>query len=100
MVCFPSPGVGHARTCPTPTQKSRRVLLHAMEALGGKPEDCLMIGDSTADMEAGRRAGVKICAVRHGYGKAEDLARFDPDFWIDDLRELCNGSSACSGMTP
>jgi hypothetical protein len=36
---------------------------------------------------------VKICAVRYGYGNLEDLARFEPDFWVDDLRELCDGSS-------
>ena len=47
-----------------------------------------MVGDSAADMEAGRRAGVKICAVRYGYGKREDMARFEPDYWVDDLREL------------
>jgi phosphoglycolate phosphatase-like HAD superfamily hydrolase len=40
-------------------------------------------------MEAGRRAGVKICAVRYGYGTVEDLACFNPDFWVSDLRELC-----------
>ena len=39
-------------------------------------------------MEAGRRAGVKTCAVLYGYGKREDLARFEPDYWIEDLREL------------
>ena len=42
-----------------------------MEALGAKPEDCLFVGDSAADMEAGRRAGVKTCAVLYGYGNAE-----------------------------
>ena len=47
-----------------------------------------MVGDSTADMEAGRRAGVKTCAVRYGYGKVEALARLAPDYWIDDLRDL------------
>jgi phosphoglycolate phosphatase-like HAD superfamily hydrolase len=31
---------------------------------------------------------VKTCAVSYGYGKREDLAKFAPDFWIDDLREL------------
>ena len=46
------------------------------------------MGDSTADMEAGRRAGVKTCAVRYGYGTVEELARHSPDYWIDDLREL------------
>ena len=71
-----------------PHKPAPDVLLHAMEALGAKPGETLMVGDSAADMEAGRRAGVKICAVRHGYGKPEDLARFEPDYWIDDLREL------------
>ena len=76
-----------------PCKPAPDVILHAMEALGGKPEECLMVGDSPADMEAGRRAGVKICAVRYGYGNLEDMARFEPDFWVDDLRELCDGSS-------
>ena len=39
-------------------------------------------------MEAGRRAGVRTCAVRYGYGREEDLARWEPDYWISDLREL------------
>ena len=77
-----------------PHKPAPDVLLHALEALGGKPEETLMVGDSTADMEAGRRAGVKICAVSHGYGKAEEMARFEPDYWIDDLRELLPGRAA------
>jgi phosphoglycolate phosphatase len=64
------------------------VILTALAALQARPEDCLMVGDSTADMEAGRRAGVKTCAVRYGYGKVEALARLAPDYWIDDLRDL------------
>jgi phosphoglycolate phosphatase-like HAD superfamily hydrolase len=39
-------------------------------------------------MEAGRRAGVKTCAVRYGYGTDEAMAVFKPDYWVDDLREL------------
>jgi HAD superfamily hydrolase (TIGR01509 family) len=64
------------------------VVLAAIQGLGARPEECLMIGDSPADMEAGRRAGVKICAVRYGYGNTVDLAKWDPDHWISDLREL------------
>ena len=71
-----------------PYKPAPDLILTAMAALGAGPEDCLMVGDSAADMEAGKRAGVKTCAVRYGYGKAEDLARFTPDYWIDDLREL------------
>ena len=64
------------------------VVLAAIQGLGAKPEDCLMVGDSTADMEAGRRAAVKICAVRYGYGDAGELAKWEPDYWVSDLREL------------
>jgi phosphoglycolate phosphatase-like HAD superfamily hydrolase len=31
---------------------------------------------------------VKTCAVRYGYGKADQLAEFEPDYWVSDLREL------------
>ena len=53
------------------------------------------IGDAAPDMEAGRRAGVQICAVKYGYGNIEDMKKFEPDYWISDLRELSattNGS--------
>jgi phosphoglycolate phosphatase-like HAD superfamily hydrolase len=59
-----------------------------MAALGAQPGDCLMVGDSTADMAAGRAAGVKTCAVRYGYGNQEEMARLQPDYWVDDLRAL------------
>jgi 2-phosphoglycolate phosphatase len=74
-----------------PCKPAPDVLLRSLEALGGTREECLMVGDSAADMEAARGAGVKVCAVRYGYGKAVELARWQPDYWIDDLRELLNG---------
>jgi phosphoglycolate phosphatase-like HAD superfamily hydrolase len=64
------------------------VVLRALAALGARPEDCLLVGDSAPDMEAGRRAGVKTCAVTYGYGDPDALARWEPDYWIADLREL------------
>jgi phosphoglycolate phosphatase-like HAD superfamily hydrolase len=63
-------------------------VLRSVAALGAKPEDCLFVGDSETDMEAGRRAGVRTCAVRYGYGNPAELARWEPDYWISDLREL------------
>ena len=71
-----------------PYKPAPDLILTAMAALGAGPEDCLMVGDSAADMEAGKRAGVKTCAIRYGYGKVEELARFTPDYWLDDLRDL------------
>ena len=71
-----------------PCKPAPDVIFTALEALKAKPEECLFVGDSAADMEAGRRAGVKTCAVRYGYGKIADLERWSPDYWVDDLREL------------
>jgi len=64
------------------------VVLAAIQGLAAKPEECLMVGDSPADMEAGRHAGVKVCAVRYGYGDPAELAKWKPDHWVSDLREL------------
>ena len=77
-----------------PCKPAPDVILRSLEALGATPADCLMVGDSPADMEAGRRAGVKTCAVTYGYGKREALARFAPDYWIEDLRSLVTVSVA------
>jgi phosphoglycolate phosphatase len=77
-----------------PCKPAPDVLLAAMNGLAAQPADCLMVGDSAADMEAGRRAGIKICAVRYGYGQPDDLARWEPDYWVSDLRELLPASAA------
>jgi len=71
-----------------PYKPAPDVLQAAMAALDARPEDCLMVGDSVADMAAGRAAGVKTCAVRYGYGNQQEMARLEPDYWIDDLRAL------------
>lgn len=64
------------------------VVLAAMTGLSANPEECLLVGDSPADMEAGRTAGVKICAVTYGYGDPAELAKWRPDYRVSDLREL------------
>jgi len=50
--------------------------------------DVLFIGDSEADMAAGRAAGVKLCAVRWGYGDIDKMARYAPDYWVDEPAQL------------
>lgn len=74
-----------------PAKPEPDVILKALESLGEDARDCLMVGDSSADMEAGRRAGVKTCAVRYGYGDPGEIAKWEPDYWIDDLRDLVPG---------
>jgi phosphoglycolate phosphatase len=78
-----------------PCKPAPDVLLAALAALDAAPADCLFVGDSPADMEAGRRAGVRTCAVRYGYGKTEELAKWTPDYWVSDLRELVQKRAGC-----
>ncbi len=73
-----------------PAKPEPDVILKSLEIFGISPDECLMIGDAPSDMEAGRRAGVKTCAVRYGYGDLEAMAGFEPDFWIDHPSELAD----------
>lgn len=75
-----------------PSKPAPDVIFRALDALGAQPGECLLVGDSAADMEAGRRAGVRVCAVRYGYGDPHELARWAPDYWISDLRELAGAT--------
>jgi phosphoglycolate phosphatase len=81
-----------------PCKPEPDVIFAALSALNARPEDCLFIGDAAPDMEAGRKAGVKVCGVRYGYGDAAKMAQFDPDYWISDLRELVPAKSLLSAQ--
>jgi len=76
-----------------PSKPSPEVILRSVEHFGVEPGDCLMIGDAPPDMEAGRRAGVKTCGVRYGYGDLNRMAQWQPDYWIDDLSQLLPGDA-------
>lgn len=71
-----------------PAKPNPDVLFKALAGLSAEPAECLFVGDSPADMEAARRAGVKSCAVTYGYGLLGEMQKFEPDFWIDDFRQL------------
>ena len=71
-----------------PAKPAPDVIYKGLETFAVGPEDVLFVGDSTADMAAGRAAGVRVCAVRYGYGNHAEMQAFEPDFWIDHPREL------------
>lgn len=71
-----------------PAKPAPDVIHRGLEAFGVAAEEVLFVGDSTADMAAGRAAGVRVCAVRWGYGNHEEMATYSPDFWIDHPSQL------------
>jgi phosphoglycolate phosphatase len=74
-----------------PAKPEPDVIFESLRVLGAPKEACLFVGDSAADMEAGKRAGIRTCAVRWGYGDLEEMARWEPDYWIDEPRQLVAG---------
>jgi N-acetyl-D-muramate 6-phosphate phosphatase len=66
-------------------------VLYAARTLEFDPSQCLMVGDTTVDMRAGRRAGAWTCGVLCGYGERLELQNagahiiLDNTAMIDDL---------------
>ena len=65
-----------------------RQLLHCVEHYAVNKEQVLMIGDSSNDVEAARRAGIDCIVVSYGYNHGENIADCQPQQIVDDLREL------------
>jgi phosphoglycolate phosphatase len=63
-------------------------LRFAMELCGAAPRETVMVGDSSADILAGKAAGVTTCAVTGGFHTREELETCEPDIIIDRLPEL------------
>jgi pyrophosphatase PpaX len=64
----------------------------AVERLGLRPEQALMVGDSPADLEAGRLAGTETAAVAWSTCSREELLASRPDRLLArmaDLLPLC-----------
>ena len=65
-------------------------LLHCVEHFDVALENTLMIGDSSNDVEAARRAGIDCIVVSYGYNHGEDIQNCHPQEVVDDLRQLLN----------
>lgn len=63
-------------------------VLAALEALDRTPSQSLMVGDTPADILAGKGAGTMTCAVTYGFGPREALLQCGPDFMIDNFGKL------------
>lgn len=71
-----------------PAKPAPDVIERSLSVLNIRPDDVLFVGDSAADMAAGRAAGVKLCAVTYGYGNLDEMRKFNPDYWIDHPSQL------------
>jgi phosphoglycolate phosphatase len=64
-------------------------LLHACELVGINVHECVYVGDSPRDIEAGRAAGMSTIAAAYGYVKPDDNAEdWGADSIAADTKEL------------
>lgn len=73
----------------TPNKKPHpEPLLVALQRLGAKPSEAVMIGDSPVDVQAARAAGMPVGVVAHGFVAREKLNEADPDWLVDSLKDF------------
>ncbi len=60
----------------------------AAKMMGVAPENCLMVGDTTVDIRAGRSAGAQTVGVLCGFGEEPELRRAGADLIIPGTAAL------------
>lgn len=63
-------------------------LIEAVKKLDVNMCDCLMVGDSVADIRCGKAAGTKTIAVLTGLFTREELTKENPDLILKDITML------------
>ena len=63
-------------------------ILLAAQKMGVSPQECLMVGDTTVDVRAGKSAGAQTVGVLCGFGEEEELRRMGADLILPMTSEL------------
>lgn len=71
-----------------PSKPSPVMLLEILDELGIRPEDALMVGDSTHDILMAHNAGVAAVAVSSGAASRRELLEVEPRDCLETVREL------------
>ena len=64
------------------------VVQHALDELHVGPEQALMVGDMSVDVDAAHGAGVRCIGITHGMSSKAELVNAGADFIISELTEL------------
>lgn len=81
---FPSIYGGDSFARKKPHPMGVRQLLTESEA---RADETLFVGDSNVDLETAKNAGVRCCLVTYGI-RSSHVGSLEPDYRVDDLREL------------
>ena len=65
-------------------------ILLAAKKMNVAPSACLMIGDTTVDVRAGKAAGAQTVSVLCGFGEEDELRRRNPDLVLPSTADLAD----------
>lgn len=76
--------------CEVPKSKTAPdVYLKTAQGLGAAPEDCLVFEDVPMGILAGKRAGMKVCAIEDAYSKKQERQKRElADWYVQDYLEV------------
>jgi len=63
-------------------------ILLAAQKMGVQPHECLMIGDTTVDMRAGKAAGAQTVGVLCGFGEEPELRQLGADLILKSTGDI------------
>jgi pyrophosphatase PpaX len=63
-------------------------IFKALEQLGSKPEEAIMVGDNYHDILAGKNAGTKTAGVAWTIKGRDHLEQFEPDYILEEMADL------------
>ena len=75
--------VDHTKPYPDP-------IIFAAQKMNVKPEECLMIGDTTVDMRAGTSAGARTVGVLCGFGEEPELLKCGANLILKNASDLAD----------
>ena len=62
----------------------------AAQKMGVKPSECLMVGDTTVDIRAGKSAGAQTVGVLCGFGEERELKAMGADLILSNTHQLAD----------
>jgi len=81
-----------------PLKPAGDMVLKVLADLAAPARNAVMIGDSKADLAAGRAAGLPVVLFTHGYSSGEPVAGMGADRIVDHFAQLRDAISAvCTG---
>lgn len=89
--------IGRSDPSPALLKPDPHLLQQAVHARRAEPNECVLVGDSTTDIQAARAAHTAVIAYANKPGKHARFAVLDPDVVITAMQDLAEAATLLDG---